>query len=68
MIKHRQMANLRQLSDSLTELLQLDSKVVTVKRMENKDALKDIRGFWYGDSETAKKALETYPKPSSVKA
>ena len=129
------MSNWKELNDSLNELLQLETKIVAVKRMEKKDALKDIpglekpkeaftqcqlphlvrregktigityedatplaekmqlgyrclriqglapadenqvkneakgfAGFWYADAETAKKALVTYPKPSTIEA
>jgi len=38
------MTNWKELSNDLTELLQLDSRIVSVKRMENKEGLKDIPG------------------------
>lgn len=39
------MENLKVLNDALTELLQLDTKIVAVKRLDNKEALKDIPGI-----------------------
>lgn len=39
------MDNWKQLSDQLTELLQLDSKVIAIKRLENKEGLKEIDGL-----------------------
>lgn len=38
------MKNWKELSNELTELLQLDSRIIAVKRMENKEALAEIDG------------------------
>ncbi|WP_372754045.1 hypothetical protein [Labilibaculum sp.] len=39
------MTNWKEVNDTLTELLQLETKIVAIKRMENKDGLKDISGL-----------------------
>lgn len=39
------MANWKKLSDEMTELLQLDSRIISVKRMENKEGYLDIEGL-----------------------
>ena len=35
----------KKLSEDLTELLQLDSRIISVKRMENKEGYMDIPGI-----------------------
>ncbi len=39
------MADWKTLSEELSELLELDSKVISVKRLENKDGLEEIEGL-----------------------
>lgn len=39
------MSTMKELGQNLKELLQLDSSIIAVKRMENKDGLKDIEGI-----------------------
>ena len=38
------MADWKEMANDLTELLQLDSRVIAVKRLENKDGLAEIAG------------------------